>query len=302
MRASSLSNAKVIDLLNHYYVPVYLRNEDCAEDGGASAEEKDERNRIYRDALQAGLSAGTVCAYLLTPEAQPVAVAPLNQSVATDPERLSELMQSVIDALKTQRGEPIVPPSPQSASPPSSPESLVLHLTVRYLERTADDLVPVDATDVLGTRKAGNWGNLPSEDWVVLGKSEWMKLLPAGEVRRESSWELDREVSAKLLNHFFPPTENTNVETNRIEEQFLLARTESIDNGVASVRLEGRLKMKHPFYHKDDNNFVEASLVGYMEIEVPQRRIRSLRLVTDRAVYGDAKGTMQPFGAAVDSR
>src|SRR5262245_41606260 len=144
MRASSLSNAKVIDLLNHYYVPVYLRNEDCADDGTASFEEKEERNRIYRDALKAGLSAGTVCAYLLTPEAQPVAVAPLNQSVATDPERLSELMQSVIDGLKTQRGDPLAPPSPQSAPPASSSESLVLHLTARYLERAADELVPVN--------------------------------------------------------------------------------------------------------------------------------------------------------------
>ena len=32
MRASSLSNAKVIDLLNSYFIPVYLRNEDCADD------------------------------------------------------------------------------------------------------------------------------------------------------------------------------------------------------------------------------------------------------------------------------
>src|SRR5262245_12404285 len=151
MRASSLSNAKVIDLLNHYYVPVYLRNEDCADDGLAPAEVKEERNRIYRDALQAGLSAGTVCAYLLTPEAQPVAVAPLNQSVATDPERLSELMQSVIDALKTPRGDSLAPPSRQSLPPSSPPDSMVLHLTARYLERTSDELVPIDVREVLGT-------------------------------------------------------------------------------------------------------------------------------------------------------
>jgi hypothetical protein len=302
MRASSLSNGQVIELLNHYYVPVYLRNEDCADGGSAPPEVKEERNRIYRDALKAGLSAGTVCAYLLTPEAQPVAVAPLNQSVATDPERLSELMQSVIDALRTPRGEPLAPPSPQSAAPPSDAGSLVLHLTARYLERTASDFVPVDVSEVLGTRKAGNWGNLPSEDWVVLGKSEWMKLLPAGDVRPDSSWELNPGISAKLLKHFFPPTENTNVEANRIDEQVFLARTESVRSGIASVRLEGRLKMKHPFYHQDDSNFVEATLKGYMEIDVSNREIRSLQLVTDAAVYGGAGGVMHPFGVAVRSQ
>ncbi len=301
MRASSLSNAKVIALLNHYFVPVYLRNEDCAEDGGAPAQENAERNRIYREAIQAGLPAGTVCAFMLTPDARPIAVAPLNQSVATDPDRLAQTMERVIRDLNTPKGEPLVQPAPQSAAPSCDPDSLVLHLTARYLERSGTDYVRVDAKSVLGSQKGGNWGNLPSEDWIVLSAAEWIKLLPPGDVRSDTSWDLDNEVAAKFLCRFFPPTENTDFEKNRIDAQSLAARVESIRGGVVRARIEGQMKMKHPFYHKDDTNFVEATLVGYVDFDQSKARIRSLRLVTDKATYGGNVNGSQFFGVAVRS-
>ena len=39
MRASSLANDKVISLINRYYVPVYISNEDYARTGSAPADE-----------------------------------------------------------------------------------------------------------------------------------------------------------------------------------------------------------------------------------------------------------------------
>src|SRR5262249_21364506 len=147
-------------------------------------------------------------------------------------------------------------------------DALVLHVVARYLERRGDEYVPHDVKEVLGTRKAGNWANLPSEDWVVLSKSQWTKLLPPGDVRPDTSWEPHQEVAANVLRHFYPPTENTDLAKNRIDKQALQARVELIDKGVARARLEGRLRMKHPFYHEDDNNIVEASLVGYLEFDV----------------------------------
>ncbi len=59
--------------------------------------------------------------------------------------------------------------------------------------------------------------------------------------------------------------------------------------------------MKHPFYHKDDNNFAQAALVGYLEFTVGKPGIRSLRLVTDNARYGGDVNSVQPFGAAARS-
>jgi hypothetical protein len=298
MRASSFSSAKVINLLNNYFVPVHLSNQDYNERGSAPKEEKAEKQRIYHDALAAGLKAGSVCAYLIAPDGKPVAAAPLNESVAADPERLAELMERVIRDLKVAKGEPLVKPQPPSA-PPADADALVLHIVARYLERRANDYVPHDVKDLLGTKKAHNWGNLPSEGWVVLSKSQWTKLLPGGEVRANTAWEPDKEVMASVLKHFYPPTENTDLAKNRIDEQPLQARIESIEKGVARARLEGRLKMKHPFYHKDDGNFVDAGLVGYLEFDVGKQGIRSLRLVTDAARYGAEAKSGQPFGAAV---
>jgi hypothetical protein len=140
---------------------------------------------------------------------------------------------------------------------------------------------------------------LPSEDWAVLSKAEWTKLLPSGEVRVGGSWVPDKKVTAKVLAHFYPPTENTDLAKNRIDKQSLQARVESIKKGVVRARLEGQLRMKHPFYHKDDSNFVEASLVGYLEFDVGGKRIRSLQLVTDAARYGGTVNGSQPFGVAV---
>jgi len=287
-----------------------LRNQDFADGGSASPQEKAEKNRIYREALEAGLSAGTVCAYLLTPTARPIDTAPLNRPEATDPERMAEKLTRVVRDLKVSQGDPVVRPKPQSPlreSGQADPDSVVLHLTARYVHRKGDDLVRFDTQSVLGSQKGGNWGDLPSEGWIVLSRSEWLKLLPTvdnaptRDIRAGTSWEPDKVVTAKLLNHVFPPTENTDLAKNRIDEQSLVARVESVENGVARARLEGRLKMKHPFYHKDDNNFVNATLIGYLDFELGVSRIRSVRLVTDQATYGGIVNSTQSFGVAVRS-
>jgi hypothetical protein len=287
-----------------------LRNQDFAEGVDAPADEIAEKNRIYREALEAGLSAGTVCVYLLTPAGRPVDTAPLNRPEATDPERMAEKLTRLVRELKLTKGEPVVRPNPQSPlreSVQAAADSLVLHVTARYLERQGNDFVRFDTSRVLGSQKGGNWGDLPSEGWIVLDRSEWTKLLPAvgdapaREIRVGSSWKPDKPATATLLNHFFPPTENTDLAKNRIDEQSLVARVESIENGAARARLEGRLKMKHPFYHKDDNNFVNATLIGYLDFELGASRIRTLRLVTDQARYGGDVNSTQFFGVAVRS-
>ena len=297
MRASSLSSHKVIDLLNGYFVPVYVSNEELR---GPRSAEGAVVNRIYRTALEKKLSAGTVCIYLVAPDGEPVATAPLNKKVAADPERLAELMERVVGDLKVTKGEPLVAAKPQSSPRHADADAVVLHVVARYLERRKDELVPHDATSVLGTKRGGNWGNLPSEGWVVLDKAESLKLLPQGNVAAGSEWNPDSAVIAKLLNHFYPPTENTNLKKNRIDEQSLKARVESVENGVARARLEGKLRMKHPFDHKDDENVVEANLIGYLEFAADKSSVRSFRLVTDGGRYGDEKHA-QPFGAAARS-
>ena len=85
---------------------------------------------------------------------------------------------------------------------------------------------------------------------------------------------------------------------NRIDDQTLRATVLSAEDRVVRARLDGSLRMKHTFYHKDDGNFVDATLVGILEFEPATARIRSLRLVTSQAVYGTNKTV---FGVALRS-
>src|SRR5919197_3548626 len=98
MRASSLSNEKVISLLNRYFVPVYVSNEDYAEGGSAPAGEKAEKDRIYRETLKAGLSAGTVHAYVLAPDGR--VLDSLHVAVAAKTDRLLAMLERAVAKLK----------------------------------------------------------------------------------------------------------------------------------------------------------------------------------------------------------
>ena len=70
----------------------------------------------------------------------------------------------------------------------------------------------------------------------------------------------------------------------------------NVKDGVATARLDGRLVMRHDFYHKPDGQVVETGLVAYVEFEPATGAVRSVRLATDGATYGGGK-----FGVAVRS-
>ena len=276
MRAGPLSNSTVISLLNQYFVPVYAVNEDYRDGGAQPPEEKAEYNRIYKEALAAKLSAGTVHVYILSPDGH--AIDSLHVATAAKTERLIDLLERTIKKLKVWQGQALVAPAPQSAPPKCAPDSLVLHLTSRSLDGR------------------GAWNDFPVEDWIVLSLDECAKLLPGGNSRAGDSWVVDEEISTRLLTRFYPPTENNDVSKNRFTHQTLKAEIISVLNHVARARIEGNLKMQHSFYHREDGKVVEATVVGFMDFELPTRRIRSLQLVTDEATYGG--GT---FGVAVRS-
>src|SRR6267143_357481 len=68
MRAGPLSNSKVIELLNRFFVPVYTVNEEYTSKGSAPAEDKAERERIFREGYEHHWSVGTVHVYVLRPD------------------------------------------------------------------------------------------------------------------------------------------------------------------------------------------------------------------------------------------
>src|SRR5262245_26882571 len=126
MRASSLSNPKVIALLNRYFVPVYISNEDYRGDGPAPAGDRKEKQRIYQESLKAKLSTGTVHAYILDPAGHPIDSQ--HVATATNVDKLTEMLERTVAKLKPKEGQPVAAPSPQSKAPKTAADALVLHL------------------------------------------------------------------------------------------------------------------------------------------------------------------------------
>jgi len=276
MRASSLSDSQVITLLNRYFVPVYVSNEDAGEHGNGPLSERAEYKRIYGEALKAGLSASTVGVYILAPDGHTVEA--MHVAQASKPDQLIPLLERVVQKLKTPPGNPLIKPVTQSKPPQHETDSLVLHLSARVL------------------KVGGAWDYFPVENWIVLERAQWTKFLPPGHIGPAKSWDIDKDVASGLLAYFYPATENNDVSTNRIERLDLKGSVLSAHDGLIRVRLSGKVTMKHTFYQKDDENVVEANLMGFLDFDPKKNVIKSFELVTDQASYG--KGT---FGIAVRS-
>ena len=275
MRTGPFSSAEVIDRLNAFFVPVYAVNEDYNARDIVPKAEQAEYQRIYREALAKKFSAGTVHVYVLDTRGAVIGTRHVAHAAIT--KELIAFLDGLVAKLGTRRGKPLVEPKAQSV-PPKHPEgSLVLHLAAR------------------GLGGGGSWDGT-AENWVVYSPDEVKKLLPAGPVDAGSAWQPDAKLAARLLVHVYPVTENNDPAKNQIRTQVLRGKVLAVKGGVAVARLDGRLVMRHDFYHKPDGNVVETGLLGYVAFEAGTGKVRSLRLVTDGATYGGGK-----FGVAVRS-
>src|SRR5262245_4489029 len=268
MRAGPLSDDKVIDLLNSYFVPVYIANEEYTRDGSASPAEKATRARMLTEAWKGGDRKGTgifmasdAACYVMGPDGHVIDALRLPDCLEN--QKVIAMLQGVVEKLHVKKGPTLVPPSPQADvfTPKVTPGSLALHLTARYIPA------------------GGTWKQLPGEDIIVLEKDEWPKLIPAN-AKVGTSWEIDKDVATKLLIDFYPPSSNREPTTNRIDDSPLKATVVSVKDGVARVRLDCNLRMKHRFLPiKDDDKFVEAKVVGYVDCDVAKKQIKAVRMV-----------------------
>jgi hypothetical protein len=212
---------------------------------------------------------GTVSAYVLTPDGHPHVVVPAQTAATT----LASLGRAV-EEFKPKPGPPVVIPGPQSTPPPAPADGITLHLISRGDDR-------------------GSWGAVPAENWIVLTQEDWSKLLPTNVATPGQSWELDRDVTARILTYFYPQTENNDARIERIEEHQLTAKTLSVEGGVVTARVDGLVRMQHVFYPgRKDAQPVRADVVGLLTF-VPGKP-PALQLVTTRAVHGT-----RPFKVAV---
>jgi hypothetical protein len=279
----SLSDARVIDLLNRYYIPVFTSNEDYAGAGAAGPEERAELNRIRQEGYAKNLSVGTVHVFVLGPDGS---LRDTLHVADARPGVLAALLEKHARALGTRAGAPIVRPA-MPPPPRVPPGGMRLHLVARYLEKRGDELVPV-------TNAGGNWSALPGEDWIVLSAAETRPLLPPPGASVGATWEVAPSLSSRLLSRFCPPTENNDPAKDRLEEQKLTATK----TGSGRVRLTGNFRLKHRFYHHDDDKRAAGELAGFVDMAPGERRVREFRLVTVHAGYGNGE-QKTPFGVVV---
>ena len=195
---------------------------------------------------------------------------------ATQPEKLYARLQAVVRKLDTPKGKPVVEPSPQSASPSSAADSLVLHLAARSSK--------------------GTWNEFPVENWTVLRRAEVVKLLPAGDVKVGTSWELDKGVTAPFMKNFLPNGFGyASYHETTIEEQTSKATVVSVEKGIARARIEGNLKLKHKTLNFNVSppapidQFAQMAIVGYIDFDPVEHRVRSFRLLADKATARDGQ-------------
>src|SRR5262249_3727820 len=113
------------------------------------------------------------------------------------------------------------------------------------------------------------------------------KLLPNAAAKVGASWDVDEETAAVLFRVMYPPTEDNNLAGNRIVQGTLTATVLSISKGVARARLDGSLRMKHRFDpQKEDQRFVDAILLGFVDFDVNRTVVPTMQLMTTRATYG----------------
>jgi hypothetical protein len=278
LRAGPLSNSEVIETLNRYFVPVVSSNSETAPEGSAPPGEKSERKRIYLDFGTKNLGIGDVHVYILRPDLS--SMCGLDIGSATAEGKLAAFLEAVRKQLQIPAGPPAFPPRVWSSAPAAPDDSMVFHLVAR------------------GERR-GSWREFPSENWIVLSRSEWRALLPPSpDVAEHASWTIPRAVSDKLLTWFYPQTEEDSQKPrSRIDEGDLRMTVITLKDGVARARIDGSLKLSHSFYPgKPHEDLVNAQVIGFMDFVPSKDRIQRLRLITQKGTYIE-----EPFGAALRS-
>jgi len=185
-----------------------------------------------------------------------------------------DMLERAVEEFRPTPGKPIVAPTAQSAPPRAGADAMTLHLVSRGDDR-------------------GSWGQFPAENWIVLERADWAKLLPSADVNPGQTWELDRGISARILTYFYPQTENNDARIDRIQQLGLTGKVLAIKGGSVTARIDGFLRMQHVFYPgRKDAQPLGAEIVGVVTFGPDSPP--SLQLVTTQAQHG-----RRPFTVAV---
>jgi hypothetical protein len=265
MRASSLSNARVIELVSRYFVPVWV-SRDNYQLGTRPAAEWLELRRLDRDTKQRGLKGGTVCVYIMAPDGAVLATMPVHQAV--DPKNLVPLIEQVIEKQKLTPRNPEAVQASAVPRKPVSPETkggVVLHV------RTKNE----------GPR--ARYG--VSEDWVQLTPQEWKAFLPEKKAKAGDSRQVPDKVADKLFQYFYPPGPNWKIKDSTVLNRSLTVTVVSATDKEVRVKLRGSATLSHPFGDQDTPGKVTAKVAGILRYDPAKKELTSFLIASEQAEF-----------------
>ncbi len=274
----------MIQAINSQYVPIYIASEDYKrDDGKASAEERAAWRKMLQEAWREKsedvfLTSDATC-FVLDPNSREC-VAAIRLPKLMEVPRVLDMLNGNAEKLGVKPGPTAIPPSEQVRPDRAvKPDELGIHMVSRSIP------------------SGGTWKALPAEDYVILVREEWEKFLPPENAKVGDMYTIAKNVNDKILINLYPPSPNRDPDTNHIASKPMKATVVSIKDGITRVRLDNEFRMKHHFLPaKDDDRYVEATLVGYVDVDTKSRQIQKLRMVTEKAKY-DVDG----FGSAIQS-
>lgn len=269
MRAGPLSDSKIINILNSYFVPVMLSTEDVFLATENRKEAIASYHSMFNEFSRAGKPVGSVHVYLFSPDGKPLDA--ISVGPACELETLTAFLKKNIQAVGVQPGPTLIAPKPLSAPPKLGRGFVSLHLTVRG-----------DAV--------GDWRQHPAENWIQLDPSEQKQLLGNPAAPLGASWKLDTLLTRKLLMNFYPATEDTNTKNDRNQYEIteIVCRRITGPGGAPIVRMDGKLRMKRATQPTGrDVRDLYAYLAGYIKYDIKTAEILDFKLATQEAVFGE---------------
>jgi hypothetical protein len=264
MRVSSLSDARVIDLLSRYFVPVWLSRDHYQLEPPAK-EEQDELERIDRERRRRGFEGGTVSVNVLAPDGSILATQPVQK--ACHPENLVPFLEGLVEKEHLRpRPEAANRAAPVKAKAPGAEGGKVLRVWARV--------------DRPGAPNRG-----VGSDRVELTAAEWKQFLPPSDARPGTSWQVPERVAHHLFQHFYPPGPHWRLEDSKVQKGVLTASVASVSDDEVRVRLEGRLVLIYPASRPESGGRMTAHVVGFLHCSPGGQAPTAFVMASEEAEY-----------------
>jgi len=266
MRASSLSDDRVIRLVSAYFVPVHVSRDNYLL-SAPDADTLRELDRIDRERKAKKLEGGIVAVYILNPDGSVIASIAVQQ--AFYPDKFAAFLNKVVadNKLEPRLPEDVKKSAAEAPPPrrPKTPDGLLLAVRARFND--------------------GKSNGSTSVDYLDLSADQWRRLTPAADAKEGATWEVPEAVADRLLILCYPPTPHWNTKENKISARTLTATLVSVDGDVCVVKLSGRVDMFHPFTGKPDDNRLSARVVGYVRYDRGKKAVTDFNLAAEEAVF-----------------